>query len=195
MDLHVNSKFWFLSTPPHPSIPYPSPTSKQKEVCLANLSDILVGSKNNLLHGLGRNLESFLESDAHHSSLVNKKKKTLYLLYFNWYSRLPITRKKRNKQDNSFPNITLSDCWLMLLSKSPTRQRPILKSGRNNNNNYKKNKNGALHARKVCFLSRLMTKPRETFRKYSLSTNLPKSYQWNPVNIVNTRNRGGVCVF
>ena len=140
MDLHVNSKFWFLSTPPHPSIPHPSPTSKQKEVCLANLSDILVGSKNNLLHGLGRNLESFLESDAHHSSLVNKKKKTIYLLYFNWYSRLPITRNKRNKQGNSFPNITLSECWLMLLSTSPTRQRPILKSGRNNNKNNNKKK-------------------------------------------------------
>ena len=178
MDLHVNSKFRFLATPLtsiHPP-PLPQLKTKQKKVCLANLSDILVGSKNNLLHGLGRNLESFLESDAHHSSLVNKKKKTLYLLYFNWYSRLPITRKKRNKQDNSFPNITLSDCWLMLLSKSPTRQRPILKSGRNNNNNYKKNKNGALHARKVCFLSRLMSKPRETFRKYSLSTDLPKGY-------------------
>ena len=131
----------FFLPPSHPSIPHPSPNSKQnkKKVCLANLSDILVGSKNNLLHGLGRNLESFLESDAHHSSLVNKKKKTLYLLYFNWYSRLPITRNKRNKKDNSFPNITLSDCWLMLLSTSPTRQRPILKSGRNNNNNNNNN--------------------------------------------------------
>ena len=140
MDPHVNNKFRFLSTPlihPHPSL-----TSKQQQikVCLANLSDILVGSKNNLLHGLGRNLESFLESDAHHSSLVNKKRKTLYLLYFNWYSRLPITRNKRNKQGNSFPNITLSDCWLMLLSTSPTRQRPILKSGRNNNKNKNKKK-------------------------------------------------------
>ena len=85
MDLHVNSKFRFLSTPPPTSIhppPLPQLKTKQKKVCLANLSDILVGSKNNLLHGLGRNLESFLESDAHHSSLVNKKKKTLYLLYF-----------------------------------------------------------------------------------------------------------------
>ena len=133
MDLHVNKKLRFLSTPLiHPP---PLPHLKTKKVCLANLSDILVGSKNNLLHGLGRNLESFLESDAHHSSLVNKKKKTLYLLYFHWYSRLPITRNKRNKKDNSFLNITLSDCWLMLLSTSPTRQRPILKSGRNNNNN------------------------------------------------------------
>ena len=180
MDLHVNSKFRFLATPLtsiHPP-PLPQLKTKQKKVCLANLSDILVGSKNNLLHGLGRNLESFLESDAHHSSLVNKKKKTLYLLYFNWYSRLPITRNKRNKQGNSFPNITLSDCWLMLLSTNPTGQRPILISGRNNNknNNNKKNKNGALHARKVCFLSRLMSKPRETFRKYSLSTDLPKGY-------------------
>ena len=178
MDLHVNSKFRFLSTPPPPTSIHPPPLphlKTKKRVCLANLSDILVGSKNNLLHGLGRNLESFLESDAHHSSLVNKKKKTLYVLYFNWYSRLPITRNKRNKQDNSFPNITLSDCWLMLLSTSATRQRPILRSGRNNKKEQKQN--GALHARKVCFLSRLMTKPRETFRKYSLSTNLPKSYQ------------------
>ena len=139
----MSNKFRFLSTPTRPpppqSIPHPSFTSKQqqKKVCLANLSDILVGSKNNLLHGLGRNLESFLESDAHHSSLVNKKRKTLYLLYFNWYSRLPITRNKRNKQGNSFPNITLSDCWLMLLSTSPTCQRPILKSGRNNNKKQK----------------------------------------------------------
>ena len=144
MDLHANSKFRFLATPLtsiHPP-PLPQLKTKQKKVCLANLSDILVGSKNNLLHGLGRNLESFLESDAHHSSLVNKKKKTLYLLYFNWYSRLPITRNKRNKQGNSFPNITLSDCWLMLLSTNPTGQRPILISGRNNNknNNNKKTK-------------------------------------------------------
>ena len=137
----MSNKFRFLSTPTRPPPIHPPLLlhlkTTTKKGCLANLSDILVGSKNNLLHGLGRNLESFLESDAHHSSLVNKKKKTLYLLYFNWYSRLPITRNKRNKQDHSFPNITLSDCCLMLLSTSPTCQRPILKSGRNNNKKQK----------------------------------------------------------
>ena len=126
MDLHVNKKLRFLSTPLiHPP---PLPHLKTKKVCLANLSDILVGSKNNLLHGLGRNLESLLESDAHHSSLVNKKKKTLYLLYFHWYSRLPITRNKRNKKDNSFLNITL---WLLVnaTEHEPDTSTPYTKIG------------------------------------------------------------------